>query len=317
MDDIIVAGNDDNDVLSLKSTLNKRFKMKDLGPLKFFLGLEVARSSAGISLCQRKYALELLEETGQLACKAMTVPMEPNIRLSQSDGELLTDPTSYRRLIGKLLYLTITRPNISYSVNRLSQFMSAPRSTHMKAAQRILQYIKGAPGQGLFFSSKLALQIKGFADSDWATCPDSRRSVSGFCIFLGSSLVSWKSKKQAVVSRSTAEAEYRSMANATCEIVWVTGLLKDLGVEQEGPALLYCDNQAALHIAANQVYHERTKHIKLDCHFVREKIQNGQLKTMHVASQNQLADLLTKALHPNQFQVLLSKMGIHNLYSPS
>jgi len=317
VDDIVIASNDQAAVDDLKFFLANRFKLKDLGNLKYFLGLEVARSHSGISICQRRYALELLSETGYLACKPVSVPMEPNLKISQSEGELLEDPTVYRRLIGRLLYLTITRPDICYSVNRLSQFLTTPRLPHLQAAHRILRYIKGAPGQGIFLAADSPVQLKAFTDSDWAACPDSRRSISGFCVFLGTSLVSWKSKKQQTVSRSSAEAEYRSMANTTCELLWLLALLKDLKVAHKGPALLFCDNQAALHIAANPVYHERTKHIEIDCHIVREKIQAGLLKTLHVPTRGQLADIFTKAIYPTQFRLLLSKMGIHNLYSPS
>ncbi|KAL5575746.1 hypothetical protein UlMin_017445 [Ulmus minor] len=175
--------------------------------------------------------------------------MEPNLKLSQDEGDLLPDASLYRRLIGKLLYLTITRPDLSYAVNRLSQFLSQPRLPHFKAVQRVLQYVKGTPGQGLFLPSKSDV----FSDADWAGCADSRRSISGYCVFLGDSLISWKSKKQATVSRSSAEAEYRSMANATCELTWLLSLLKELGVNHARPALLYCDNQATLHIATNPV----------------------------------------------------------------
>ena len=279
--------------------------------------MEVDRSTAGISICQRKYALELHSDTGHLGCKPATIPMDPNLKLSQDDGDLIEDPTSYRRLIGKLLYLTITRPDLSYSVNRLNQFLAAPRKPHLQVVFRILQYIKRTPGQGLFFSSNSKVQLKAFADSDWASCPDTRRFIFGFCVFLGTSLISWKSKKQPIVSRSSAEAEYQSMANTTFEILWLLSLLHDLKIAHHGPAVLYYDNQAALHIVANPVYPERTKHIEIDCHIIREKIQARILKTLHVTSQNQFADILTKALHPSQFHGLLGKMGIHDLYSPS
>ncbi|KAL5574296.1 hypothetical protein UlMin_023893 [Ulmus minor] len=197
--------------------------------------------------------------------------MEANIKLSTEDCELLDDPSFYRRMIGRLLYLTITRPNLSYSVNRISQFLANPRSPHLKAAQRILQYIKQSLGLGLFFPSCSEIQLKAFAETnfpneaqvqlkvfavvDWGTCPDTRRSIYGFCIFLGNSLISWKSKKQQTVSRSSAEAEYRSMANATCELTWLQSLLKELRISHPKPTLMYCDNQPALHIATNSVFH--------------------------------------------------------------
>lgn len=154
------------------------------------------------------------------------------------------------------MYLTIIRPNISFSMNRLSQFMRTPHITHLQSVRKILQYLKRTPRQGIFFSSNSAIQLKTFVDADWGSCPDTRRSVTSFYIFLGNSLVSWKSKKQQVVSRSSGEAEYRVMAHSCYEIVWMLSMLKDFEVEHRKPALLYCDNQAAIHISTNQMCHE-------------------------------------------------------------
>ncbi|XP_065636352.1 uncharacterized mitochondrial protein AtMg00810-like [Quercus suber] len=193
--------NDIQAVDKLKVSLDQEFKLKDLGVLKYFLGLEVARLDKGISICQRKYALEVLKEA-----------------------------RIYRRLVGRLLYLTITRLDIGYAVNKLSQFVSKPRKPHLDAAYKVLQYIKECPGQGILLSTKSDLHLKAYTDADWASCVDTRRSTTRYCVFLGDSLISWESKKQSIVSKSSTEAEYKAMAMTVCELTWLLVLLKDLEI---------------------------------------------------------------------------------------
>ncbi|EOY25713.1 Uncharacterized protein TCM_027093 [Theobroma cacao] len=183
---------------------------------------------------------------------------------------------------------------------------------HLVATHRVLKFLKASPKQGILMKSKSALKISGYADSHWEGFPDTRRSVTGFCIFIGDSLVRWKSKKQSVVARSSAKAEYRPMASTCCVMIWIKSLLEDFGIKQDEAMDLYSDSQSAIHISKNPVFHERTKHIEIDCHFIREKVLTGLIKPKHISTNIQIADILTKALQPNQFYKLLSKMNVHD-----
>jgi hypothetical protein len=187
----------------------------------------------------------------------------------------------------------------------------------MEAALRVVQYLKDAPGRGLFFSSNTDFKLRAYSDSDWAGCPLTRRSTTSYCVFLGPSLISWRSKQYKTVSLSSAEAEYCAMTGACCELTWLRCLLRDLGLLHHEPALLYCDNKVALYIAAKPVFHERTRHIKMDCHYIRDKVQDDSVITRHVNSKHQLADIFTKPLGKETIVPMIYKLGVQDIHSPT
>ncbi|CAH9070946.1 unnamed protein product [Cuscuta epithymum] len=317
VDDLIISGNDSGAISAFKMYLSDCFHMKDLGSLKYFLGIDVARNPSGLFLTQRKYALDIISETGLLGAKPSAFPMDQNHKLAHSEGPLLDDPESYRRLVGRLIYLAVTRPDLAYSVHILSQFLQEPRQDHWDAALRVVRYLKGSPGQGILLRADSNLSLTGWCDSDRAACPLTRKSISGWIVFLGHSPISWKTKKQTTVSKSSAEAEYRSMAAATGELKWLKALLLSLGIHHPQAIPLYCDSQSSIHIARNPVFHERTKHIEVDCHFVRDAIQEGLIAPNYVPTTIQLADIFTKALGKTKFHFLLRKLGILDLHAPT
>lgn len=317
VDDIVITGDDVDGIRALKEFLHTQFHTKDLGPLRYFLGIEIARSPKGISLSQRKYTLDILSEAGMLGSKPCETPMDPQLKLLPEEGVLFSDPGRYRRMVGKLNYLTVTRPDISFAVSVVSQFLNAPRVPHWDAVIRILRYLKAAPGKGILYQNHGHHEMVGYSDADWAGSPMDRRSTSGYCVFLGGNLISWKSKKQSVVARSSAEAEYRAMALVSCELIWIKHLLAEIGEQVLVPITLFCDNQAALHIASNPVFHERTKHIEIDCHFVREKLLTKELATSFIGSNEQLADIFTKSLRGSRIDFLCNKLGTYDIYAPT
>ncbi|XP_074305192.1 secreted RxLR effector protein 161-like [Silene latifolia] len=216
----------------------------------------------------------------------------------------------YRRLVGRLIYLTITRPDLVYAVHILSQFVHAPRKEHWDAVLRVTRYLKGNPGKGIVIDKSCDFKLKGYSDSDFAKCPLSRRSLTGYFVVFGNSPISWKAKKQTTVAKSTAEAEYRALAAVTSEVIWLKSFLASLGVSHAQSIELFCDNKAALHIAKNPVFHDRTKHIEIDCHFIRHHLVLGTISTSYIRSKEQIADLFTKALGGDAFRYLQSKLGI-------
>ena len=216
-------------------------------------------------------------------------------------------------MVGNLIYLTVTRPDISHVVDMVSKFMDAPRSVHYTAVLRILRYVKGTLYHGLHYSSRSSLEFHAYSDADWASDPFDRCSITGFCFLLGTSLVSWHSKKQDVVSRSSTEAEYRALANTTCELVWFRWLLADINAPQPTATPLCCDNRSAIYIAHNYVFHKRTKHIEISCHITRQHLKKGNLKLFSISSIDQPADIFTKTHPPGRLRDLISKLQLASL----
>jgi len=315
VDDMIITGDDTLEITRLKCNLSKEFEVKDLGQLRYFLGIEIARSPRGIVLSQRRYVLDLLDETGMLGCRPASTPIEQNHKICAEYGDPV-DKERYQRLVGRLIYLCHTRPDITYAVSIVSRYMHDPRSGHLDAVYRILRYLKSSPGKGLWFKRNGHLEVEGYCDADWASCLDDRRSTSGYCTFVGGNLVAWRSKKQPVVSRSTAEAEFRAMSVCLSEMLWVKNLLSELKL-MKGTLKLWCDNKSALSIATNPVQHDRTKHVEIDRFFIKEKIDNGILELSHVNSCDQVADCLTKGLGVKECNLACNKMGMIDIYHPS
>ncbi|XP_065636606.1 uncharacterized mitochondrial protein AtMg00810-like [Quercus suber] len=218
VDDMIITGDDLSGIQELKDFLCQQFEMKGLGHLSYFLGLEITHSIDGLYITQAKYASDLLSRAGLTDSKTVDTPVELNAHLTPSGGGR-NHCLIHKRLVGSLVYLTVTRPDISYVVHQVSQYLSAPRSSHYVAVLRILRYLKGTLFHGLFYSAQSPLVLRAFSDADWAGDPTDQRSTTGYCFLLGSSLISWRSKKQTFVARSSTEAEYRALASTTSELL--------------------------------------------------------------------------------------------------
>ena len=243
-------------------------------------------------------------------CKPCDTPLSSCLKLSKSGADPFEDPTLYRSTIGALQYLTHTRPDIAFVVNKLSQFLVSPSLVHWQVCKRVMRYLKGTIHIGLWFKPASSLTLEAYSDADWASDIDDRRSTNGSCVFLAGNLISWSSKKQQVVARSSTEAEYRSMANATTELLWLQSLFSELRIPLPKSTVLWCDNIGANSLAKNPVFHARTKHIELDAHFLREKVEAGLIDPCYVPTECQTADIFTKGLARDRFLFLRSKLNL-------
>ena len=279
------------------------------------MGCYIKRNGDELHLSQEKYATDLVARAGLQGCKPAPTPLSSSEKLSLTEGNLLNqeDSTRYRSMVGALQYLTLTRPDISFAVNKVCQFLHAPTTVHLTAAKRILRYVKNTFNVGLTFTKSPSTLVSAFSDSDWAGCLDDRRSTGGFAVFLGPNLISWCAKKQDTVSRSSTEGEYKALANATAEIIWVQSLPKELGIHSKQVPCLWCNNLGATYLSANPIFHARTKHIEIDFHFVRERVAEKKLDIRFIRSQDQVADGFTKALPTKSFEEFKRNLNLSKL----
>ncbi|PKU81182.1 putative mitochondrial protein [Dendrobium catenatum] len=309
VDDILLTGNDDSTVSHLLTALHQRFNMRNLGPISHFLGMQVLHTPSGFHLSQSRYAAQILKKAGMENSKPISTPIASKT-LCHPSSLLSTDTAAlYTQLVGSLQYLTLTRPDIAYTVNRLCQYMHQPHEDHFRLLKRLLQYLQGTLSFGLPLVAA-NLHLRAYSDSDWAGDLVDRKSTTGYCAFLGSNLISWQVKKQKTVARSSTEAEYRALATAATDIIWLKRLLAEFQINSSTPTPLFCDNVSSIALANNPVFHARTKHIEIDFHFVRECIKNATLQVHHIHSTDQIADLFTKALSLQRFHFLRDKLTI-------
>lgn len=301
VDDMLLTGNNSAALETIISQLRQHFSLKDLGSLHQFLGVQFTRSSAGLFLNQRHYILEILAKANMVAANGLASPMISSPSLSKFDGQSSVDATHYRSIVGALQYVCLTRPDISFSVNKVSQYMQEPLDTHWKAVKRILRYLAGTLDFGLSFHASPKLNIAAYSDADWASDRDDRKSTSGTCIFLGGNLISWSAKKQHTVSRSSTEAEFRSLTHVVCDVLWLHSLLDELGIVHRQPSPVWVDNLGAVALSNNPVFHSRIKHAEVDFHFVRDHVSRGRIQVRHLPTHAQVADGFTKPLTGHAF----------------
>lgn len=315
VDDIILTASNDNLLQKIITKLKTEFPMSDSGKLHFFLGVKAEFINNGIFLSQQAYAKDIINRAGMKDCKPIATPVDLNGKLQADEGERIQEPTQYRKLAGALQYLTFTRPDISYAVHQICLYMHDPRLPYLHALKRIIRYLQGTSGFGLQLRKGSIDSLVSYTDADWVGCPDTRRSTSGYCVFLGPNLVSWSSKRQPTVSRSSSESEYKGVANVVAELTWIRNLLFELGHPLSKASLVYCDNISTVYMSQNPVRHQRTKHIEIDLHFVREKVAIGHVKVLFVPSSKQFTDIFTKGLPSslfNQFRTSLTIRQSHD-----
>lgn len=310
VDDIVFMSSSHSMLKEFKDDMMKNFEMSDLGAMSYFLGLEVRQDQLGIHISQKKYTEDLLKCYHMQGCKAAPTPLSENIKVQAEDGSGEADSKSYRSLVGKLMYLTHTRPDIVFAVNLLTRYMHKPSKNHYSLAKRVLRYLSGTLNHGIWYKRLDSIKLEEFTDSDWGGCVEDRKSTSGVVFNIGSGAISWMTKKQDITALSSTEAEYVALCAGLCQGIWLKRLLFDCGFVQSDPFVVWCDNKSCITIAKNPTQHGRTKHIDVKFHFIRDQVSQGVLELKYCSTDNQLADVFTKPLSVKKHVYMRELLGV-------
>lgn len=283
--------------------------MSDLGKMKFFLGIEVMQTELGIHISQQKYAVEILKRFGLDDCNPVINPIVPGCKLFSDEGPKVDD-TTFKQMVGSLMYITTTRPDLQYVVSLISRFMSSPTEMHLAAAKRVLRYLQGTLDYGIWYEKGRKGSLEIFTDSDFAGDLDGRKSTSGYVFLWNKGAVSWASQKQDIVALSSTEAEYIAAASCACQSLWIKDVLEELGLGTTESMVIKCDNTSTIKLSKNPVFHGRCKHIGVRFHFLRDLVKDGTIVLEHCGSTEQLADIFTKPVKRDTFMELRSRLGV-------
>ncbi|KAI3788196.1 hypothetical protein L2E82_00927 [Cichorium intybus] len=311
VDDIIFGSTDESLSIKFADLMKSKFEMSMIGEMTTFLGLQVKQSSDGIFINQENYVKNLLTRFSLDNSNTAKTPMALGYKLDADLNGKPVDQKKYRGMIGSLLYLTASRPDIMFSTCVCARYQANPMESHAIAVKRIFKYLKGTPSLGLWYPANSDFQLNAFTDSDYGGCRLDRKSTSGSCQFLGGRLVSWTSKKQSCVSTSTAEAEYVAAASCCSQVMWMQTQLRDYGYKVS-QIPIFCDSTSTIAISHNPVHHSMTKHIDIRYHFLKDNIQKGHIELHFINTEDQIADIFTKALDETKFQYFLGRLGMLN-----
>ncbi|CAJ2663476.1 unnamed protein product [Trifolium pratense] len=313
VDDLIFTGNDQELFERFKTSMENNFAMTDLGKMRFFLGVEVKQTKEGIFMFQQKYASEILKRFKMENCNSVCNPIVPGNKLKKDENGIACDATNYKQMVGCLMYLLATRPDLAFSVCLVARFMERPTDIHVAAVKRILRYLKGTISYGLWYKKQEKDELIGWSDSDYAGDLDDRKSTSGYVFMIGSKAVSWSSKKQPIVTLSTTEAEFIAAANCACQAIWLSRLIAHISSDMNECITIFCDNSSSIKLSRNPVMHGRSKHIDVRFHFLRDLTKDGKIQLQHCSSFEQIGDIMTKALSLDNFCRIRELLGLCKL----